>query len=73
MSINTDQVTDVDAVDDPVRDTFLIDPATLRDALGWEFGPNGLCRGDACVPLRAVDAVRVGDRIDVSAVVAAVR
>jgi hypothetical protein len=73
IAIITDHVTEVDAVADPGRDTFLIDPAALHDVLGWELGPDGLCRGDRCVPVRSVDTVRVGDRLDLSAVLAAVR
>ena len=73
ISIITDRVTVVDAVVDPDGDAFLIDPTDLQGALGWKLEPSGLCRGDSCVPVRSMDAVRVGDRLDVSAVAEAVR
>lgn len=28
-----------------------VSPAALRDALGWELKPQGLCKGDRCVPI----------------------
>lgn len=31
-------------------DRLLIRTEALRDALGWELKPEGLCRGDVCVP-----------------------
>jgi hypothetical protein len=73
ITIITDQVTEVAATADPDRDTFLIDPATLHDALGWELGPNGLCGGDICIPVRLENEVRVGDLLDLSAVIAVLR
>jgi hypothetical protein len=41
-------------------------PEAVRDALGWELKPQGLCRGDVCVPvppaspLVGVDGVDLG-------------
>jgi len=72
ITIITDRVAQVDAEVDPGRGTFLLAPDDLHDALGWELQPSGLCRGDACVPVRDMDAVRVGDRLDLVAVAAAV-
>jgi hypothetical protein len=28
-----------------------LSPAALRGALGWELKPQGLCKGDRCVPI----------------------
>ena len=73
ITIITDHVAHVDAEVDPERATFLLAPEDLHEALGWELQSSGLCRGDTCVPVRDMDAVRVGDRLDLSAVADAVR
>src|SRR5207302_2613348 len=36
-------------------DRLLVDVADLRAATGWHLEPNGLCRGDVCIPARNVD------------------
>lgn len=33
-------------------DRVLLGAETVRDLLGWELKPEGLCRGGVCVPLR---------------------
>ena len=73
ITVLTDRVATVDGEADPDRQTFLVDPAELSTALGWELKPAGLCLGDTCVPIRDVDVLRVGERIDLSAVADAVR
>ena len=61
----------VEATADPTGRTFLVDAGSLPDALGWELKPSGLCQGSACVPVRDVGALRVGDRLDLVAVAGA--
>lgn len=39
----------VEAVADEGR--LWLDPAAMEEATGWTLKPEGLCRGDACVPL----------------------
>jgi hypothetical protein len=68
-TIVTDEIRTVTAVADD--DRLLIDPDALVDALGWEWKPEGLCRGDVCVPVRDHAAVMVGEQLDVGAVAAA--
>ena len=41
--------------------------AILRDELGWEIKPEGLCRGDACVPVRDPEALRSEGGVDLVA------
>lgn len=44
-----------------------IDAADLDVAFGWTLKPEGLCRGDICVPVRG-QGLSSGDRIDLVAV-----
>ena len=46
----------------------LIDPAYLESAIGWALKPEGLCRGDVCVPVRDHEALYVGERVDLARV-----
>ena len=68
-TIVTDEIRTVTAVADD--DRLVIDPDALVDAVGWEWKPEGLCRGDVCVPVRDHATVMVGEQLDVGAVAAA--
>lgn len=48
-----------------ILDTLTVDPDTFADATGWESKPEGLCKGDQCVP--APEATTADGRLDVSA------
>jgi hypothetical protein len=59
--------TDVDGAE--IRgETMLVDAQSLESAIGWELKPEGLCRGDVCVPTRSRPEVRVDDKIDLAVV-----
>jgi peroxiredoxin len=61
----------VEAAVDAERGTFLIDVDCLPDALGWELKPQGLCQESACVPVADAESLRVGHRLDLAKVAAA--
>jgi hypothetical protein len=44
--------------------TLLLDPANLEDLTGWELKPEGLCRGDICVPTRHRPDIEADGQID---------
>ncbi len=50
---------------------LLVDTAAFGAALGWELKPEGLCRGDVCVPVADPGPLVVDGRLDVAAVAAA--
>jgi hypothetical protein len=58
-------------VDADVDDgSVLVGPEALDAALGWRLEPEGLCRGDVCVPAGDDSGVRRGDRVDLVATTA---
>ena len=59
-------------IDAPPIDTLWLDADQIREATGWDWKPQGLCREDTCMPvprvLRSTDQPMVdGDRLDLAA------
>jgi len=71
ITVITEEATRVEGTVDGTTGAVLVDPEGLTSALGWTLNPNGLCRGDICVPVADPAALRHGDRIDLVAVAAA--
>ena len=67
-TIISDDVRTIEAT--PVDGRLLVAPEQLADALGWELKPEGLCRGDVCVPVRDRAVLFQGEDLDLSAVAA---
>lgn len=62
-----DGVVEIDA--EVVDGRAVTTAAGIESALGWELKPEGLCRGDVCVPVRDDTALGSADRLDIGAVV----
>lgn len=50
---------------------ILLDAAALEAATGWVLKPEGLCRGDVCVPVRDRSGLEVDGLVDIAGVAAA--
>ncbi|TMA76905.1 MAG: hypothetical protein E6J77_22775 [Deltaproteobacteria bacterium] len=48
-------------------DSIRLSTGALEEALGWELKPEGLCRGDTCVPVRNRAALVRDEGIDLAA------
>lgn len=48
-------------------DAIRVSPSVVERALGWQLKPEGLCRGDTCVPVRDRAALVDADGIDLAA------
>jgi hypothetical protein len=58
-------ITDEGALEvNPDGGALLVDADALASVTGWKLEPQGLCRGDVCVPTRARPEIRVGDQVD---------
>lgn len=51
-------------------DGVRLPPDVVRDALGWEMKPEGLCRGPRCVPVPPGTPLVRGDGVDLAALAA---
>ena len=45
----------------------LLSPAALAAGLGWELKPQGLCRGEVCIPQRSLAPALVDGDVDLAA------
>ena len=67
--IGDDEVRTVEAAVQGER--LLVEADLLAGAVGWKLEPQGLCRGDVCVPVRDQAALFDDGRVDVAAVASA--
>jgi AhpC/TSA family len=51
-------------------DHVRLSPATLRDALGWELKPQGLCKDERCMPIGGHADLVTDDGIDLAGLAA---
>jgi hypothetical protein len=70
MATILDGDTEVEVDVDVAGRRWLLEPAALRTALGWELRPEGLCRGDVCVPTGSRGDLTDGDGVDLAVVAA---
>ncbi len=47
-------------------DRVRLTPEALNESLGWQLEPDGLCRGEVCVPVRDRSKLVVDGAIDLS-------
>jgi len=50
-----------------IDNAVVVSPGALHAALGWEIKPEGICRGDLCIPLHDQTAVIRADGVDLVA------
>ena len=58
-------LSDTGECDVQTADGLCVSASDAERATGWTLKPEGMCRGDICVPLRA--EMRRGEKIDVAA------
>ncbi len=66
--LTVDAVNEIEA--EIVDGRVLTDATGIAAALGWALEPEGLCRGDVCVPVRDDAGIRFDGRIDLARVAA---
>jgi hypothetical protein len=49
------------------NDALWIDRTDVERATGWAWKPQGLCRGDACMPVPRATSMVDNDKLDVAA------
>ena len=49
-----------------ILESLVVEPTSFAEATGWESKPEGLCKGDQCVP--APEAVGSDGQLDLSVV-----
>ena len=63
--VDNGRVVEIPALARP--DGLRLTPAAVQASLGWELKPQGLCRGDTCVPVLPEHRLLHADGIDLAA------